>query len=64
MYVPGKTKKLGAQPKGIASRGDLTAIVTLKSLILMNKDSGAHIVFVFTIYWSTSIRGRHRIFST
>jgi len=38
-YVAGKAKKLGAQPKGIASRGDLTAIVTLKSLILMSKDT-------------------------
>jgi len=39
LYTSGKVKKLGAQPKGIASRGDMTAIATLKSLILMDNDT-------------------------
>ena len=43
VYVSGKVKKLGAQPKGIASRGDFTAIATLKSLILMDNDTGSSV---------------------
>ena len=39
-YVSGKSQKLGAQPKGIASSGDITAIATLKSLIIMKNDAG------------------------
>jgi len=38
-YVSGKSHKLGAQPKGIASSGDITAIATLKSLIIMKNDA-------------------------
>ena len=39
-YVSGKSHRLGAQPKGIASSGDITAIATLKSLIIMKNDAG------------------------